>query len=187
MTKLDIFNLALLSIGERPLENETATNTTQVARYCESIYPAVLIDVQAMCNWAELVKTDLVSPTGKQTARGLEYNKPQDCLRIIRVNDGKFGENIEEESGFVYIKGTEGTIPLTYLRLSKHPDEWSPELRQGIVELLAARLCAPIRKNIGDASNMESNFWARTRPRIMARHLNRVNNRRTINDEDNLR
>lgn len=181
MTKRDIVNLAFAQIGETPVNGSPLARDH--AAYADLVYNSVLEDVQSCTTWRELTKTALVSPTGHDSARGNEYNKPKDCLRIQRVNDGRYGDDFQEEGGFIYIKNTSGNVEITYTRKSDVPDEWSSELRQAIVALLAARVCTAIRKNITEGQQLEDQFWRVTRPRLIARHLNRAQPRRDRREE----
>lgn len=187
MTKTDFYNEALLLIGSKALDGTNGINTER-GQACERLFESVCDEVQGLIPWAELVKTVLLSPTGRvDEARGAEYNKPPSCLRILTLNNGRRGDNFEEENGFVYFRSSEirANLPCRYVRRSLLPGEWSPELRAAIRKLFAARIMPAITKDINAANSLEEQFWNIDRPRLLARHLTRVRNRRTLNDEDN--
>lgn len=186
MTKIDLYNEALLMIGSNPIDGTNGLNTTR-GQACEVLFPSVVREVQSLIPWAELIKTALLAPTGNKDVRGTEYNKPPKCLRVLSVNNGRRGDRFEEEDGFIYFHADELTpnLPCRYVRESLIPDEWSMEMRSAIRKLLAARIIPAITKDINAANSLEEQFWNVDRARLTARHLNRVRNRRTLNDEDN--
>lgn len=174
-------------IGSKPLDGVNGMESER-GRACDLLFPGVAREVQSLAPWAELVKTVLLSPTGRvDPARGAEYNRPKDCLRVLTLNNARRGEGFEEENGFIFYhrSGPRANLPCRYVRLSLLPDEWSAELRGAVRKLLAARIMPAVTKDVSAANSLEEQFWRVDRPRLLALHLNRVRNRRTLNDEDN--
>lgn len=186
MTKNDLYNEALLLIGSKPIDGTNGLNSEK-GQACEVLFASVVEEVQSLIPWAELVKTTVLSPTGIEDIRGVQYNKPKDCLRVLNVNNGRRNDGFEEEGGFLFYKaGTlTANLPCRYVRRSLIPDEWSTELRAAIRKLLAARILPAITKNMNAANSLEEQFWNVDRPRLMARHLNRTRGRRKLFDDDN--
>lgn len=186
MTKIDLYDEALLMIGSKPLDGVNGLNTER-GRACEKLFPGVAREVQSLIPWAELVATTLLSPTGNGDARGHDYNMPKDCLRVLDVDGRRRGDGFEEENGFVrFLSGEmKPNLRCRFVRLSLNPDEWSPELRAAVRKLLAARIMPAVTKDVNAGNTLEEQFWNVDRPRLLARHLNRVRNRRTLGDEDN--
>lgn len=186
MTKEELYDQALLSIGSKPLDGANGLNTER-GRACEIVFPGVVREVQSLIPWAELVTTTLIEPTGFEDAiRGAQYNKPPQCLRVLALDGMRRGDGFEEELDFLWTRrGGKANMPCRYVRLSLVPDEWSAELTALVRKLFAARIVAPIMKDLSTGNQLEQQFWEVDRARQTALHLNRVRNRRTWTDEDN--
>ncbi len=175
MTQLDIFNQAMIFIGEPPIDAANFKNTSAY-RACEVMWLPTLRAVQACINWNELERLTEIYPTGKHDMRGVEYSKPENYIRIIKLEGTRTGDNFREEGAYIYISNKYGEYPehikVKYIALEENPDAWSVELSECIVELLAANVYATITKR--DGSQLKEHFWQITRPRMAAIHLRRT-------------
>lgn len=188
-TLTDVVNSALVTIGDTPITSlDDDTNAKSVC--ARLVVEQCIREVQchhSAC-WEELVaEAELTGVSDESDDSSATTDDEEDGGNV-------FGEHIYEmPDGWLSINGVfakdgryvgwrilGGTLRTTqkakfvrYVKFSDDPSEWSAELKNCIITLLAAKLLAGIVKDYTASKQMVEAFWANDFPRWVN---NRANN-----------
>jgi hypothetical protein len=144
MTQLDICNLALLKIGEKPLENFDGTNAPTTL--ANSLFEPTLNSLLISHNWKfATTEFNLTSNTG-------EFEIPINILRILSIQNIA---NYEIVGNIIKCAATEITInAITKQNADNLPDFFITPLSLK----LAMEFCLPLSDNTGLYKILGDNF-----------------------------
>lgn len=168
-TLLDVANSALILAGDRAIEklNDTSDKTSMQV---SALLRQAILDVESAATrpWRELyVSKNLVLREDDPVYDEWVFNKPTDCLCVIRVGNGAHKSELDyrEEGNLIYIPasafpGAKNTgIRCCYSKLSLDPQEWGADLRGCVIALLTARLAGVLSATPAISQNLENAFW----------------------------
>jgi len=154
MAWVDVCNLALRRLGERPIDD--LTDETKEAEACNESYEAAVDDVLVMADWtcARHRKTVTVDATAPDFGWDYRYSLPSSpyCLKVLSIEDDP---DYEIEGRYI-LTDQETSINLKYTKRITDESELDPLLRRAIVLKLAhdiSRYLVPsesIRQSIMD-------------------------------------
>ena len=152
-TKKEIFNNALMAIGQDPLSRETDQHRN--GKYCRNFYPMAAKTVLQTFEWncamsrAKLTAIEETDPVWNADLTGFEYQYllPVDCLTLVSVNGSKEESRLVERR-YLYFNSDEVQI-LYVADISEPATEggdipYSPLLADSISLLMAYRLATSI-------------------------------------------
>lgn len=168
-TLLDVANSALIMAGDRAIEKLNDT-TDKTSMQVSALMRQTILDVENAANrpWRELyVSKTLVLREDAPVYGEWVFNKPTDCLCVIRVGDGSHESDLDyrEEGNLIYVpvrlfpNAKKTGIRCCYSRCSFDPQEWGADLRGCVISLLTARLSGVLSATPAISQNLENAFW----------------------------
>lgn len=147
--KLEIWNLALAAIGERPVAS--LIETSKAANYCRQLYDRLLRVLLSGFDWKFAKKTaalTLTDPAPTSYRYALAYDLPTDCLRARRVitsgmqweDSARIGFDVE---GRTLLTDAEDAV-LQYTRFETDASLFDPLFIDVFAKQLAVHLAMPI-------------------------------------------
>lgn len=175
---VDIANLALSHLGEERLV--ALTDNVASARAVDLIYEDVRDEVLRAHRWNFAVKRAVLTALVTAPAFGwaLEYPLPNDCLRVLEVNDSEFGDTITDEyvvEGRSILTDAE-SLNLVYIRRVEEVSQFDPIFKQALALKLAAGLAEKLRGSTGKTADLIQQYERITAP--LARRIDANEGRR---------
>ena len=163
----EICNRALAAIGQD--EILTLDDSSKSARYCRILYDAVRRRLQRKHSWVFALYTTTAPKVGNAINQDFlfQYQKPNDCLRLVRVSDGKTGYALEGS----YIYSDEDPLIIRYVQDIQDPNLFDDSFIECLVILLAIALIAPLGCDIAREQYYDKKFEAAL---AEARHINAI-------------
>lgn len=145
-SKIDIYNGALLRIGENPVVSPDEEN--KAAETCNQFYDQAVEQVLSLHQWNCATARTTLARNSEPPAFGwlYAYNLPGDCVTVISMQD---------KTKFV-IEGRElltdcETCSIKYIKTITDPNQFSPGVTECLILVLASKI-APVIKN--DSKNL---------------------------------
>lgn len=126
VSKVSICNLALRQVGEKTIMS--LDEDTKEANLCNELYDEVLEQVLETHPWNCALKRASLAETATDPAFGWSnsYQLPNDCLRVIRMEDPKM--DFVVENGLLLCNN--GTAKILYIKKIEDPTEIEPLVRK---------------------------------------------------------
>lgn len=178
MTQLELCNVALSHLGEARID--ALSDDTARARACALHYQPVLKEVLRSHRWNFAVARDEIDadPTGPAFGWGYQYSLPEDCLRVLEVNDSEAGDWISDEwtiEGRKLLTNA-ATLRLVYIRDLDDEALTDPLFAQAFGLKLAVALTESIRGSTGKTGELLQVYQNVTAP--LARRVDANEGRR---------
>ncbi|SKB08733.1 hypothetical protein SAMN02745166_05013 [Prosthecobacter debontii] len=178
MTQLELCNVALGHLGQARITALAEPNAS--ARACELHYLPVLKEVLRSHRWNFAVVRVEVEADEDAPVFGWskQYSLPEDCLRVLEVNDSEAGDWISEEW---VIEGRKlltnaAELRLIYLRDLEDAALTDPLFAQAFALKLAVALSETIRGSTGKTADLLTAYQNVTAP--LARRVDANEGRR---------
>lgn len=161
----DICNLALVAkLGQKRIASLNEASTE--ARACLDVYSHALAFVTADHNWRHARRLSALTEVtnDRETEWGYAYQRPSDCLRVIRLVsyaapfDPRYPILSEMIGDTIYTN--ESLARLDYIRLITDADKFSPAFVNALSSYLAAQLVQPLELNPQLALTMMQKYVA---------------------------
>lgn len=151
MTPVQVWNMALDLIGQRPVSQEG--ESTREAETCARNWEQALQIVLARGAWTGARKRATLARVATDPAFGwtAQYELPADFLRVVETNAIDW---MVEGGRFLTDADTADTIELVYITKSPVLDRLHPELIDAIAAELAARICSGLTHDKGQAEKL---------------------------------
>lgn len=149
-TALDICNLALAKLGERPISAITP-NGTPAQRFCYQFYHTVRREVLCVNKWKFAVRT--VSRPFETKFEGVYgYTLPLDCLRVLKPAVDK--REIRNRVLFC----SEPEINLIYISDVEDVEQFEPRFIEAFATRLASELCLPLTFSVMMVGKLDNEY-----------------------------
>ena len=166
-SKTEICNRALAAIGQD--EILTLDDSSKAARCCRVFYDPVRRRLQRKHSWVFALCTTTAPKVGAAVNQDFlfQYQKPNDCLRLVRVADGRVAYNLEGS----YIYSNDDPLVIRYVQDIQDPNLFDDSFTECLVILLATALIAPLGCDITREQYYDKKFEAAL---AEARHINAI-------------
>lgn len=165
----EIVNSALVQIGDTPIKSLSDDNDGK-AVCARLVVEQTIREVQCHSSacWEELIRDDLLtmrsSPEQDTVFGSFVWNLPFQWLSINGVFDA-FGHYVPWRIYGNTLHTKKPAKVIRYVKFSDVPDEWSAELKNCVIELLAAKLLGGIVKDYSASKQAIEVFWQQSFPR----------------------
>lgn len=167
-TKVEIINLALLSLGEPPIT--AVTDDRKAADHADRLYDTIRQSVLRSSPWNFAVRRAVLSAETTATSWGDAVNRyrlPADCLRVLRAQ--YLDEEWSVEGNHLLTTGTDPGI--SYVADITDPDLYDPLFVMAFVARLAAELALTLFGSSERRKQMEDLYQERL---MEARHKDAI-------------
>ena len=163
----EICNRALGAIGQD--EIMTLDDSSKAARACRAFYDPVRRRLQRKHSWVFALRTTTIPKVGPAENQGFlyQYQKPNDCLRLVRVADGKTANNLEGP----YIYCNDDPLVIRYVQDITDPNLFDDSFTECLVILLANTLIVPLGCDLAREQYYDKRF---AEALAEARHINAI-------------
>ena len=163
----EICNRALAAIGQD--EIMTLDESSKAARACRAMYDPVRRRLLRKHSWVFALQTTTAPKVGVAVNQDylFQYQKPNDCLRLVRVADGKTSYNLEGQ----YIYCDNDPLVIRYVQNVTDPNLFDDSFTDCLVILLANTLIIPLGCDIAREQFYDKRF---AEALAEARHINAI-------------
>lgn len=149
-TALDICNLALAKLGERPI-SAIAQNGTPAQRFCYQFYHTVRREVLCAKQWGFAMRT--VTREYETSCDGVYgYSLPLDCLRVWQPSPSDC--TLRGRALFC----SESKIELVYTTDVEDVEQFEPRFIEAFATRLASKLCLPLTFSVMMAGKLDNEY-----------------------------